>query len=110
VSLTRLDRTAVGALRLLLDAQPTTGAKVTFAWTIAAGPGLARAADVSWSETGTLRVRPRTDAWRQEIVRARPVIANRLASLLGPGVVGRISVDLAPDAAPPGAERRRPLT
>ena len=101
MSLTRLDRTAVGALRTMLEAQPTTGAKVTFAWTIAAGPSLARAADVSWAESGTLHVRPRTEAWRQELIRARPVIADRLASLLGPGVVHRISVDRAPDQALP---------
>jgi hypothetical protein len=97
VALTKLDRTAVGALRQLLDAQPTTDAKVTFAWTIAAGPSLSRAATVSWSDSGTLYVRPRTDAWRREIVRARPVIVERVVALLGPDVVRRISVAELPD-------------
>jgi hypothetical protein len=97
--MTKLDRTSIAALRLLLDAQPTTGAKVAFAWTIAAGPSLARASTISWSETGTLHVRPRTDAWRREIVRARPVITQRVAALLGPDVIRRIAVADSPDDA-----------
>jgi hypothetical protein len=87
----------MSALRQLLDAQPTTDAKVAFAWTIAAGPSLARAATVSWAANGTLFVRPRTDVWRREIVRARPVIARRVNALLGPGVVQRIAVAEQPD-------------
>jgi hypothetical protein len=95
--MTKLDRTSIDALRMLLEAQPTTDAKVAFAWTIAAGPSLARAATITWSETGTIHVRPRTAAWRREIVRARPVIAQRVAALLGPDVVRRISVAELPD-------------
>ena len=93
----RLDQTAVDALRSLLDSQPTTEAKVAFAWTIAAGPTLARAATVTWSENGTLRVTARTDAWRQELARARPLIARRVADLVGPQVVRQIAIDVVPD-------------
>ena len=39
-----INTTAVGALRTLLADQPTSAAKVAFAWQIAAGPALARAA------------------------------------------------------------------
>jgi hypothetical protein len=92
----RLDQTSFGALRTLLDGQPTTDAKVAFAWTIAAGPTLSRAAAVSWSD-GTLRVVPRTDAWRQELSRARPLIARRMSDLVGPGVVRRITIDAVPN-------------
>ena len=88
-----LNSTATRALRTLLAGQPTTEAKVTFAWQIAAGPALGRAATVSWSGDGVLRVSARTAAWCQEIRRARPVIAERLTSLLGPDVVRRLVID-----------------
>jgi hypothetical protein len=101
----RLDRTAIGALRLMLDRQPTTDAKVAFAWSIAAGPALARAAAVSFTAEGTLRVRPRSEAWRAEMSRARPLIAERIAALLGPGVVRRIVIDDPPAPAHDGRTR-----
>ena len=95
----RLDQTAVSALKTLLDGQPTTDAKVTFAWTIAAGPTLARAASVSWSDDGTLHVIARTEAWRHELARARPLIARRLADLVGQEAVRRIKIEVVPEAS-----------
>ena len=95
----RLDQTAVSALKTLLDGQPTTAAKVTFAWTIAAGPALARAASVTWSADGTLHVVARTEAWRHELARARPLIARRIADLVGQETVRRIRIDVIPDAS-----------
>ena len=102
----RLDQTAVRALRRLLEGQPTTQAKVAFAWQIAAGPSLARAATLSWTSDGTLRVMARSEPWRQEIARARPVIAERIAQVLGAGVVRRIAVAAASEE-PPSTGRRR---
>lgn len=96
----RLDQTALRALRILLDRQPTTEAKIAFAWTIAAGPALARAATVSWSFDGVLRVRARSEQWQTEVTRARPLITERLAQLLGPGVVRRVVVAAAPIESP----------
>jgi hypothetical protein len=93
----RLDQGAVSALKTLLDGQPTTAAKVSFAWAIAAGPTLARAATVTWSANGTLDVVARTEVWRQEIVRARPLIARRVAELVGPDTVRRIVISVVPD-------------
>jgi hypothetical protein len=93
----RLDQTAVSALKTMLETQPTTDAKVSFAWSIAAGPTLARAATVSWSQSGTLRVVARTEAWRQELSRARPLIARRVADLVGQDVVRRITIEVVPD-------------
>lgn len=95
-----LDVTATRALRQLLATQPTTPAKVAFAWAIAAGPQLGRAATISWLEDGTLQVLARDEAWRHEISRARSVIADRLSHLLGPDVVRTIQVRAA------GAVRR----
>ena len=88
-----LNSTATRALRTLLAGQPTTEAKVAFAWQIAAGPALGRAATASWSEDGILHVRARTAAWGQEMRRARPVILERLHHLLGPDVVRRLVID-----------------
>lgn len=88
----RLDETSRRALRSLLEGQPLTASKVTFAWRIAAGPALARAATVSWSAAGTMIVRAESSAWRLEIVRAKSLIAERLDWLLGPNAVRRIQI------------------
>jgi Dna[CI] antecedent, DciA len=93
----RLDQTSIRALRSLLDSQPTTDAKVGFAWRIAAGPTLARAGTLTWSENGTLVIVARSEDWR----RATPILTERVNQLLGPGVVRRIKV-----AASSAADRR----
>jgi hypothetical protein len=81
------------ALQSLLNDQPVTAAKVVFAWQIAAGPALSRATALAWSDEGTLRVRARDGAWRNEVARARAMIAQRLEQLLGPGVVKKIVIE-----------------
>ena len=87
-----LNRTATQALRTLLGAQPNTAAKIDFAWRIAAGPALARAATLAWAANGTLTVSASSATWRRELVRARPIIAARMSQILGPDVVRRIVV------------------
>ena len=87
-----LSSTAAPALRTLLNDQPTTAAKVAFAWAIVAGPALARAATPVWSSNGTLYVRARSDAWRSELRRSRPVLLQRLSELLGADVVRRLDI------------------
>jgi hypothetical protein len=77
-----LDAASVRALRSILDGQPMTDGKLGFAWRIAAGPGLGRAATLSLSPTGA------------------PIIAARLGELLGPGVVRRITVIAEADEIP----------
>jgi hypothetical protein len=91
-----LDRTATRALRLMLDLQPLTEAKVGFAWKIAAGAALGRATTVSWRGDGRLLVRARSHAWRDEVRRARPIILARLRELLGPDAVNAIAVSEEP--------------
>jgi Dna[CI] antecedent DciA-like protein len=81
------------AYQNLLAAQPLTAGKVGFAWTLAAGPTLGRAGSPRWSSDGTLIVRARDAAWLREIRRARPIIAERLGQLLGPGAVRRIIIE-----------------
>jgi hypothetical protein len=87
----RLDLTAVRALRGALDQQPLTDAKVRFAWTLAAGPALARAASVQFAD-GVLHVRPKSDAWRPELVRSRPLILERIGQMIGPDAVRSIAI------------------
>jgi hypothetical protein len=87
-----ISSTAAPALRTLLDNQPTTPAKVIFAWTIVAGPALSRAVTPVWSSDGTLYVRTRTDAWRTELRRSKPLLLSRLTQLLGADVVRRLDV------------------
>ena len=84
--------TATEALRDLLTAQPTTDAKVMFAWRMAAGPAMARAAHAAWTD-GTLRLTPTSAAWRRELQRARPVLLDRLRHWLGADVIQAIVVE-----------------
>jgi hypothetical protein len=62
-----------------------------FAWQIAAGPSLARAASAEATD-GTLTVKAKSDAWAREIQVARPMILERMGHLLGPGVITKITV------------------
>ncbi len=102
----RLDQAAMRALRSLLANQPVTAEKIGFAWTIAAGATLARNARVTWDGSGALRLTAASEEWRRAIVRAKPVIAERLGLLLGAGIVRTIVVQT--DAREPaGVSRKR---
>ena len=87
-----LQQTAARVLGPLLDAQPLSPGKVAFAWSIAAGPALSRASTPTWTADGTLRIRARDAAWRTELERARPMVAERLTHLLGPTAIRRIII------------------
>lgn len=83
---------ATRALRDLLCRQPLSEAKVRFAWAAAVGPAVARATTVRLRRDGTLTVRAETEPWRLETHRSRRVIRERLAELLGAGVVRKVDV------------------
>jgi predicted nucleic acid-binding Zn ribbon protein len=87
-----LHATATHALRRLLDEQPTTPAKIVFAWRMAAGAALARGAEPEWRD-GVLVLRARTDAWRKELRHARPILTARVQELVGPDVVKKIVIE-----------------
>jgi hypothetical protein len=93
VGMESLQQTAARVLGPLLDGQPLTPGKVSFAWSVAAGPLLARHGTPHWHPNGTLYVHARELAWVKELERARPVVAERLKHLLGPGVVRRIVIN-----------------
>lgn len=96
--------TATHTIRQMLARQPLSAAKVVFAWRVAAGPALGRAADASWEpagparDAGTLTLAARGATWRRELERAAPLIKDRLAFLLGPDVVRAIRVTEGPHA------------
>lgn len=77
--------------RLLADA-PVTPGKVRFAWRLAVGPAIDRISTASFSEDRRLAVSVPDESWRREIRRALPVIHERLAALLGPGVIETIVI------------------
>ena len=87
-----LNSTAQQALRILLEGQPTSPAKVAFAWRMVAGASLARASEPEWKD-GVLVVRARTDAWRRELRHARPILTTRLQALVGADVVEKIVIE-----------------
>ena len=88
-----LQQTATTALRQALAGQPTTAAKISCVFRIAAGPALGRAAEITWTEDGTLRVTARDTRWRSELRRAKPVVLERIGLMLGPGVVRRLVIE-----------------
>jgi len=87
-----LHSTANHALRTLLAGQPTTPAKIAFAWRMAAGPALGRATDVEWRE-GVLIVRARTPAWLKELRHARPILTARVRELVGAEVIKKFVIE-----------------
>ena len=87
-----LRQTSTRVFRHLLASQPTTAAKIAFAWQIAAGQTLARAVSATWDGENGLRVDARDPHWAREIRHARPIILERMSQLLGEGVVTAISV------------------
>jgi predicted nucleic acid-binding Zn ribbon protein len=88
-----LQDTAARALKFLLDSQPTTPAKVAFAWTMAAGPAMSRGTEPRWRDDGVLIVRARSAAWLRELRRAKPILAARVRELVGADTVKRIEIE-----------------
>lgn len=86
-----LNTFAPGVLAEVVRRQPSSPARTTFAWTLAAGPALSRTATVELSH-GVLAVYPRDARWSAEIARAKDTILKRMQQLLGPDCVRRIQV------------------
>ncbi|HEY6358844.1 MAG TPA: DciA family protein [Vicinamibacterales bacterium] len=87
-----LQETSMTVVRRLLSEQPTTAAKVVFAWQVAAGVPLARNGLPEWRGDGTLRVRAKSGAWHRELASSRGVVLERMAEILGRGVVTHIVI------------------
>lgn len=65
-----------------------------FAWELAAGRPMARAAEPRLEPDGTLRVWVTDRRWAREIARLQPVWLDRLRALLGPEAVARVELRL----------------
>jgi len=86
-----LQNFATGVVADVIRRQPASPARTTFAWTVAAGPAMARSATVTL--TGhVLTVRARDPRWAGEIERAADTILKRMQHLLGAASVQRIEV------------------
>lgn len=86
---------ATGVLGEVIRRQPASPARTTFAWTVAAGPAMARAATVE-ARDGTLFITPKDARWSREIERARDTILRRVQHLLGTGAVKAITICVKP--------------
>jgi predicted nucleic acid-binding Zn ribbon protein len=73
---------AAGVLADVIRRQPPSPSRTTFAWSVAAGPVMARAAAVE-SRDGVLIVSPKDTRWAREIERASPTLLARVQTLLG---------------------------
>jgi predicted nucleic acid-binding Zn ribbon protein len=88
-----LQQTSYTTLRTLLAGQPTSAAKMTFAWQIVAGVSLARHAQPQWIGDGVLRLRAESAAWARELRLSRDVLIERLNELLGRDVITRLEIE-----------------
>lgn len=70
----------------IIRRQPLSPAKVDFAWRTSVGQALARVTTAELREDGTLVVRLSDGRWTAELNRARTIIRQRLAPLLGDAV------------------------
>jgi hypothetical protein len=84
----------------VLQRQPLSPAKVAFAWRTAVGPAVERATRVTLSADGTLEVVAVDAHWQREVERSARLVGARLERLLGPGLVRRVSVSVAPSRGP----------
>jgi hypothetical protein len=76
----------------LIQAAPPSEARTQCAWRLAVGPVLGRVSSARLGGDGTVTVEAADARWRREIVRARPVILERLRPLLGAEAARRLVV------------------
>jgi predicted nucleic acid-binding Zn ribbon protein len=75
--------------------QPASPARTAFAWSIAAGPAMARAAAVE-TRDGVLLITPKDARWSREIERSAATILARVQALLGTDEVTNIRICVKP--------------
>jgi predicted nucleic acid-binding Zn ribbon protein len=86
---------AAGVLAGVIRRQPPSSGRTTFAWSIAAGPAMARAAAVD-ARDGILLITTKDARWAREIERASPTILARIQDLLGPDEVTHLRICVKP--------------
>ena len=80
------------ALQTLLETQPLSSSKVSFAWGVTVGPRIDQATSVALQSEGILSLRAENRHWAQEVLRSSTLIISRLNRLLGADVVKRIEL------------------
>lgn len=85
-----------GAVADLLRQAPMSDGKIAFAWSAAVGNPVDRVTRVALRDPGVLDVEVRDLLWRRELEHSRQLILERLATLLGVGVVQEIRIRVRP--------------
>jgi predicted nucleic acid-binding Zn ribbon protein len=80
---------AGGVLAQIVQRQPPSPARTSFAWQLAVGPALARVTSVQLEGT-TLQVRSADPRWLEEIDRALATILPKVQELLGAKTITKI--------------------
>jgi len=86
---------APAVLAAVIRRQPASPARTAFAWSIAAGPAMARAASVD-ARDGVLVITPKDARWSREIERSSATILARVQLLLGPDEVTSLRICVKP--------------
>jgi len=86
---------AAGVLADVIRRQPASPARTAFAWSVAAGPAMARAATVE-ARNGILLVTPKDARWSREVERASATILARVQALLGSDEVTSLRICVKP--------------
>jgi predicted nucleic acid-binding Zn ribbon protein len=86
---------APAVLADLVRRQPASAARTAFAWSIAAGPALARAATVE-ARDRVLLVTAKDARWSREIERSAATLLARVQALLGPTEVTSLRICVKP--------------
>jgi len=73
---------APAVLAAAIRRQPSSPARTAFAWSVAAGPAMARAASVE-TRGGVLVVTTKDARWTREIGRMSALLLTRVQALLG---------------------------
>lgn len=82
---------ATSVLAEMLARQPMSPGKLQFAWRAAVGAALARASTLDWRE-GRVVVRMSSPEWTRELERLKPIVLERMRTILGRETVSRIDV------------------
>jgi predicted nucleic acid-binding Zn ribbon protein len=82
---------AAGVIAEVIRRQPPSPERTAFAWSVAAGPAMARAARVD-ARDGVLVVTAKDARWAREIGRSRDMLLERVQSLLGRDAVTSIDI------------------
>jgi predicted nucleic acid-binding Zn ribbon protein len=73
---------SAAVLAEVIRRQPASPGRTAFAWSVAAGPVMARAASVE-ARGGVLVVTPKDARWAREIERSSATLLERVQALLG---------------------------